>query len=96
MANTEDLFIVYRMVAVYQHSCACKVARQLHRRSQMVQAMAFDVWVQYTQHCQETRVRLQQVLARAAHAKMAGAFKGWVQWTAASTGIPSVKQSHQV
>ena len=74
------------MVAVYQHSCAHKVARQLQRRSQMAQAMAFDVWMQYTQHCHSMRVRMQQLVTRADYAKLAGAFAGWAQWAAASAG----------
>lgn len=75
-----------RMVAVYQHSCAHKVARQLQRRSQMAQAMAFDVWTQYTQHCHEMRVRMQQMVTRAAYAKLRGAFAGWAHWAVASAG----------
>ncbi len=74
------------MVAVYQHSCAYKVARQLLRRSQMQQATAFDVWLQYTQHRQSMRVRMQQMVTQASGAKLAAAFAGWAQWAAASAG----------
>ena len=76
----------HRMVAVYQHSCAHKVARQLQRRSQTFQAMAFDIWAQYTQQCHNMRVRMQQMAAKAAYAKVAKAFAGWAQWAAASAG----------
>lgn len=75
-----------RMVAVYQHSCAHRVSKQLKRRSQMAQAVAFDVWTQYSQHCHDLRVRIQQMMTRAAHAKLRGAFAGWAQWAAASAG----------
>ena len=75
------------MVAVYQHSCAYKVARQLLRRSQMQQAMAFDVWLQFTQHCHSVRVRMSQMATQAAYTKLAGAFAGWAQWAAASAGV---------
>lgn len=81
------------MVAVYQHSCAHKVARQLQRRSQMAQAMAFDVWTQYTQHCHDMRVRMQQMVTRAAYAKVRGAFAGWAHWAVASAGnfpVPNI------
>ena len=74
------------MVAVYQHSCAHRVSKQLQRRSQMAQAMAFDVWMQYTQHCHDLRVRMQQMMTRAAYAKLHGAFAGWAHWAAASAG----------
>lgn len=75
------------MVAVYQHSCAHRVSKQLKRRSQMAQAMAFDVWTQYTQHCHDLRVRMQQMMTRAAYAKLRGAFAGWGKWAAASAGM---------
>ena len=78
------------MVAVYQHSCVLRVARQLQRRSQLAQATAFDVWMQYAQHCRHMRIRMQQMVMRAAYAKLAGAFAGWVQWTAACAGDSSV------
>ena len=53
----------------------------------MAQAMAFDVWMQYTQHCHDLRVRMQQMMTRAAFAKLRGAFAGWAHWAAASAGI---------
>ena len=74
------------MVAVYQHSCAHRVSKRLRRRRQMAQAMAFDVWVQYTQHCHDLRVRMQQIMTQAAYAKLRGAFAGWRKWAAASAG----------
>lgn len=75
------------MVAVYQHSCAHRVSKQLRRRSQMAQAIAFDVWMQYTQHCHDLRVRMQQMVTEAAFAKLHRAFAGWAHWAAASAGI---------
>lgn len=72
---------------MYQHSCAYKVARQLLRRNHMQQAMAFDVWLQYTQHRRSVQMRMQQMVTQAAYAKLAGAFSSWAQWAAASAGI---------
>ncbi|KAL0023069.1 hypothetical protein WJX79_008548 [Trebouxia sp. C0005] len=74
----------WRMVAVYQHSCTHKVIRQLLRRSQMQQAMAFDVWLQYTQHRHNMRVHMQMMVTQAAHRTLSGAFQGWAQFAAAS------------
>jgi len=77
---------VCRMVAVYQHSCTYKVTRQLLRRSQMQQAVAFDVWLQYTQHRRNLQVHMQLMVTQAAHRTLSGAFQGWAQVAAASAG----------
>ena len=74
------------MVAVYQHSCTYKVARQLLRRAHMQQAMAFDIWLHYTKHRRHQRVGMQQMAAQAAYAKLTAAFTGWAHWAAASAG----------
>jgi len=74
------------MVAVYQHSCTYKVTRQLLRRSQMQQAVAFDVWLQYTQHRHNLQVHMQLMVTQAAHRTLSRAFQGWAQFAAASAG----------
>ena len=81
-----NLLPLCRMVAVYQHSCTYKVTRQLLRRSQMQQAVAFDVWLQYTQHRRNLQVHMQLMVTQAAHRTLSGAFQGWAQFAAASAG----------
>lgn len=77
-----------RKVAEYQRVCAFKVARQLQRQDQVRQTTAFLVWQQYTQHCQQMRAGLQQLVRRAAHAKLRTAFAAWSQYASAKAGRP--------
>ena len=74
------------MVAVYQHRCAYKVARQLLRRAHQQQATVFDVWLHYTKQRRQQRLGMQQMASQAAYAKLAAAFTGWAEWAAASAG----------